>query len=184
MRRFETRHPHLQLSFPPRSAGSGRRAVLLPSTPSRELTCKSVELSMREPVVSSSHERRRHAPQRTCGSASAPARGPSRERFAQAVVHAASSLACSRVDDVRRVEARTADRLMDFSIRPTFEKVRPAGKALRCPQCRAEALVLLRRHVSPPRLGPPLVTEYYECECCEERYQYSPATNRWRRTSQ
>jgi hypothetical protein len=36
--------------------------------------------------------------------------------------------------------------------------------------------------VSPPRLGPPLVTEYYECECCDARYQYSPATNRWRPT--
>ena len=71
---------------------------------------------------------------------------------------------------------------MDFSIRHTFEKVRPAGGARRCPQCRAEALVLLQRHVSPPRLGPPLVTEYYECECCDARYQYSPATDRWRPT--
>jgi hypothetical protein len=98
------------------------------------------------------------------------------------VVHAASSLACGRVDDVCRVEARTADRLMDFSIRHTSDKVRAAGGARQCPQCRAEALVLLRRHVSPPRLGPPLVTEYYECECCDARYQYSPATNRWRPT--
>ena len=74
------------------------------------------------------------------------------------------------------MEARAADRLVDFSIRHTFEKGPVAGEARQCPQCRAEALVLLRRHVSPPRLGPPLVTEYYECEYCETRYQYSPAT--------
>ena len=71
---------------------------------------------------------------------------------------------------------------MDFSIRHTFEKVRAAGGARQCPQCRADALVLLQRHVSPPRLGAPLVTEYYECECCDARYQYSPATDRWRPT--
>jgi hypothetical protein len=34
--------------------------------------------------------------------------------------------------------------------------------------------------VSPARLGPPMVTEYYECECCDSRYQYSPATDRWK----
>jgi hypothetical protein len=73
---------------------------------------------------------------------------------------------------------------MDFSIRHTFEKVKAGSEARQCPQCRAEALVLLRRHVSPPRLGPALVTEYYECECCDARYQYSPATNRWRPTFQ
>ena len=71
---------------------------------------------------------------------------------------------------------------MDFSIRHTFEKVRAAGGARQCPQCRADALVLLQRHVSPPRLGAPLVTEYYECEACDARYQYSPATDRWRPT--
>jgi hypothetical protein len=50
----------------------------------------------------------------------------------------------------------------------------------RCPQCREQALVLHRRHVSPPRLGAMLVTEYYDCDCCDARYQFSPADNRWR----
>jgi hypothetical protein len=50
----------------------------------------------------------------------------------------------------------------------------------RCPQCRVEALVLTRRHVSPPRLGDPLVTEYYECNYCDSRFQYSPASDKWK----
>ena len=100
------------------------------------------------------------------------------------MVHAASSLAGGRIDGVRGVEARQADGLMDFTIRHTFEKVRAVGEARQCPQCRTDALILLRRHVSPARLGTPLVTEYYECECCDSQYQYSPATDRWRPTYQ
>lgn len=69
---------------------------------------------------------------------------------------------------------------MDHTIRHTFEKIRTVGDIRQCPQCRADALILLRRHVSPERLGPPLVTEYYECDACDCRYQYSPATNRWK----
>jgi hypothetical protein len=34
--------------------------------------------------------------------------------------------------------------------------------------------------VSPVRLGAPLVTEFYNCDSCDARYQYSPAQNRWR----
>jgi uncharacterized protein with PIN domain len=86
-----------------------------------------------------------------------------------------------RIAHVRRVEARQAGGLlMDFSIRHTFEKGRATGEVRRCPQCRTDALILLRRHVSPPHLGTPMVTEYYECECCESQYQYSPATDRWK----
>jgi hypothetical protein len=96
------------------------------------------------------------------------------------VVYATQALAGGGVDDLRWLEAREADRLMDFSIRHTFEKTRAIGEARQCPQCRAEALILLRRHVSPARLGPTLVTEYYECECCESQYQYSPADDRWK----
>ena len=69
---------------------------------------------------------------------------------------------------------------MEFNIRHTFEKGHGTGEARQCPQCRTDALVLLRRHVSPARLGTPLVTEYYECECCDARYQYSPASGRWK----
>jgi hypothetical protein len=52
--------------------------------------------------------------------------------------------------------------------------------ALRCPQCRTEALVMQRRHVSPARWGAPVVTEYYDCDYCEASYQFSPAENRWK----
>ena len=69
---------------------------------------------------------------------------------------------------------------MDFSIKHTFDRARASGEARLCPQCRTEALVLHRRHVSPARLGTPLVTEFYECECCDASYQYSPADNRWK----
>jgi hypothetical protein len=50
----------------------------------------------------------------------------------------------------------------------------------RCPQCRLDALVLNRRHVSPERLGTPLVTEYYECNYCDAKFQYSPAEDKWK----
>ena len=69
---------------------------------------------------------------------------------------------------------------MDFTIRHTFEKARNIGEARQCPRCRTAALILLRRHVSPARLGPALVTEYYECDCCDSQYQYSPAEDRWK----
>src|SRR5919204_5618149 len=96
------------------------------------------------------------------------------------MVRSAEVVARRCIDDVRRMEARETNGLMDFSIRHTFEKGRTIGEVRQCPRCRTDALILLRRHVSPPRLGPPVVTEYYECECCESQYQYSPATDKWK----
>jgi hypothetical protein len=49
-----------------------------------------------------------------------------------------------------------------------------------CPQCRTQALIMQRRYVSPPAWGPPVVTEYYDCDFCEASYQFSPAENRWK----
>jgi hypothetical protein len=70
---------------------------------------------------------------------------------------------------------------MDFAVRQvTQERNTSTTAAHRCPQCREQALVLHRRHVSPPRLGAALVTEFYDCDCCDARYQFSPADNRWR----
>jgi hypothetical protein len=69
---------------------------------------------------------------------------------------------------------------MDFAIRHAPDRARGTGTARQCPQCREDALVLHRRHVSPAHLGTPLVTEFYGCDCCDARYQYSPAENRWR----
>lgn len=57
---------------------------------------------------------------------------------------------------------------------------RGAGAHPRCPQCREEALVLQRRHVSPARLGTPVVTEYYDCDYCDASYQFSPASQQWK----
>ena len=70
---------------------------------------------------------------------------------------------------------------MEFAVRHVNpERNSITGNTHRCPQCRERALVLHQRHVSPVRLGPPLVTEYYNCDFCEARYQFSPANNRWR----
>ena len=57
---------------------------------------------------------------------------------------------------------------------------RVRNAAHRCPQCRTDALVMSRRHVSPPQWGAPVVTEYYECDYCDSRFTYSPAENRWK----
>ena len=70
---------------------------------------------------------------------------------------------------------------MEFAIRQaTPTRGARTAPALRCPRCREHALVLDRRHVSPSRLGMSLTTEFYDCDCCDARYQFSPADNRWR----
>jgi len=73
---------------------------------------------------------------------------------------------------------------MDFAIRKPAADARRTTKAHRCPQCRAEALVLQRRHVSPASLGPSLVTEYYDCDFCDAHFKYSPADDRWKPLSE
>ena len=71
---------------------------------------------------------------------------------------------------------------MEVGVRHANSESRPRlGSAVRrCPQCREAALVLRRRHVSPPSLGAQLVTEYYDCDFCDAGYQYSPDTDRWK----
>ena len=70
---------------------------------------------------------------------------------------------------------------MEFAVRHAVPPRKPSsGEVHRCPQCRERALVLHHRHVSPPHLGVSLVTEYYDCDFCDARYQFSPAENRWR----
>ena len=49
----------------------------------------------------------------------------------------------------------------------------------RCKLCR-EALLLVRTRVSPPRLGPALITEFYQCRACDSGYAHSPATGAWK----
>jgi hypothetical protein len=50
----------------------------------------------------------------------------------------------------------------------------------RCPQCRTEALVMRRRHLSSPGWGEPMLTEYYDCDYCDARFSYSPGDGRWK----
>jgi hypothetical protein len=70
---------------------------------------------------------------------------------------------------------------MEFAVRHVIPERKPiTAEAHRCPQCCEQALVLHHRHVSPVRLGAPLVTEYYTCDFCDARYQFSPANNRWK----
>ncbi len=70
---------------------------------------------------------------------------------------------------------------MEFAVRHAVPTRKSSNAEVhRCPQCREQALVLHRRHVSPPRLGVSLVTEYYNCDFCDASYQFSPAENRWK----
>ena len=71
---------------------------------------------------------------------------------------------------------------MEFAPRSNaaVERTRLDSPTHRCPQCRVEALVLSRRHVSPARLGEAMVTEYYDCDCCDAQFQFAPAENRWK----
>ena len=73
---------------------------------------------------------------------------------------------------------------MKFAVRHQSAEPQRVTTTHRCPQCHQEALVLQRRHVSPPHLGESLVTEYYECQYCEANYQYSPAADRWKPIAQ
>ena len=69
---------------------------------------------------------------------------------------------------------------MEFARRQSLARAKVTPISHKCPQCHEQALMLQRRHVSPARLGEPLVTEYYDCDCCDARYKYSPDDNRWR----
>ena len=69
---------------------------------------------------------------------------------------------------------------MEFAVRQSSFRNRVPPSAHRCPQCRELALMLHHRHVSPARLGEPLVTEFYDCDYCDARFKYSPAANTWR----
>lgn len=72
---------------------------------------------------------------------------------------------------------------MEFAVRQSNARPKVAPSSHRCPQCRQLALMLQRRHVSPERLGNPLVTEFYDCDCCDARYKFTPNENKWRQLS-
>jgi hypothetical protein len=57
----------------------------------------------------------------------------------------------------------------------------PQGTATthRCRLCRHE-LHLVRQHVSPPRLGAALTTEFYQCSACDAGFALNVATGKWK----
>ncbi len=63
--------------------------------------------------------------------------------------------------------------------RPKSDESRGAMTGFRCRNCR-EDLSLVRRHVSPPRLGPPVTTEFYQCRACDSGYAHNPGTGAWK----
>ena len=98
----------------------------------------------------------------------------------------AKSTPCVLTDELVHTLSNARSDAAQMSPRKIVKKPasgRPASKVPsdghRCPQCRESALMLQRRHVSPARLGAPLVTEYYECQSCDASYKYSPADGRW-----
>jgi len=70
---------------------------------------------------------------------------------------------------------------MEFAVPQQSFRSHVAPSAHRCRVCRETALIFQRRHVSPERWGEPVVTEFYDCDCCDTRYSYSPASATWRR---
>jgi uncharacterized protein with PIN domain len=58
----------------------------------------------------------------------------------------------------------------------------PRGGAITERQCAlcGENLRLVRRHMSPVRLGPPLATEFYQCDACDSAYMLNPVTGKWK----
>ena len=48
-----------------------------------------------------------------------------------------------------------------------------------CRRCK-NRLQLVRRHTSPPRLGPPATIEFYRCDACDFEYALNPSTGQWR----
>jgi uncharacterized protein with PIN domain len=72
----------------------------------------------------------------------------------------------ARMPDLRSLRRRT-DTAPTTS---TSERCRNCGQDLR----------LIRTHMSPARLGTPLVTHFYECCACDSGYAFSPATGKWK----
>ena len=74
---------------------------------------------------------------------------------------------------------------MEIAVRQSGSDIsRSVHPSHRCPQCRVDALIMRRRHVSSPGWGEPRLTEYYDCDYCEARYSYSPADRRWKLLAQ
>lgn len=49
----------------------------------------------------------------------------------------------------------------------------------RCLAC-GQHLHLVRRHVSPIRLGPNVTTEFYQCGACDSGCAFNPDTSTWK----
>jgi hypothetical protein len=64
-------------------------------------------------------------------------------------------------------------------LRRKSDDPRGARTGHRCSHCR-EDLCLVRRHVSPSRLGAPVTTEFYQCRACDSGYAFNPGTRKWK----
>jgi hypothetical protein len=59
------------------------------------------------------------------------------------------------------------------------DDTRGASSGHRCTRCR-EQLQLVRRHVSPTRLGTPVTTEFYQCGACDSGFSLNVASGAWK----
>ena len=63
--------------------------------------------------------------------------------------------------------------------RRNTSKVTPEMPGYPCSHC-GQPLQFVRKHVSPPRLGPAVETEFYQCVACDSGYARSPSTGKWK----
>ena len=67
----------------------------------------------------------------------------------------------------------------DLPLRQKGDKLDATTAPRRCAHCHEE-LQLVRRHISPARLGAPITTEFYECRACDSGFTLDPKTGRWK----
>jgi hypothetical protein len=108
----------------------------------------------------------------TPGNASGPSLGSSDRE-------AAFSSVAYRTDATRRVEYDAGLANLPLGRRRSDARPNTAPPPHLCRACKTH-LLLIRRHTSPPRLGAPVLTEFYRCDGCDSGYAFSPATGRWK----
>jgi hypothetical protein len=63
--------------------------------------------------------------------------------------------------------------------RRNTRKTTPEMPGYPCSHC-GQLLQFVRKHVSPPRLGPAVETEFYQCVACDSGFARSPSTGKWK----
>jgi uncharacterized protein with PIN domain len=80
---------------------------------------------------------------------------------------------------LRKLFARKAAKKNPSARKRAWQQSSSAVTEHRCRACKTR-LFLIRRHTSPPRLGPSLTTEFYRCDACESGYAFTPSTGKWK----